>query len=121
MKLTLSALLFALSLGLATSSHALDGQGTISEVQICGSGLSTWRSYVMYKLSDGNWFAVNGNYAGGTKSDYDDTPSLSLIMLAFANGWPVQVRATHSIDTMCGQTVAKTWNIVNDYIKVVRP
>ncbi len=117
-------LAFFVLLASHTNSVASEGNGTIKEVEVCGYGepKGSWRNVVLFKLSDGNWFGVYGNHGSTTfASSFDDTPSASLVMLAFSTGWEVSVRATYRTGTFCNKTLDMLWDNSGDYIRVKRP
>ena len=101
----------------ASQSYALDGSGKIEEFKICGAGgsWSTWNNYLLFKLSDGNWFGAYGNHG---KYDADDSITHSAVMMVIANKWEVSVRATAGAKTVCGVTAHFIYNRVGDYFYV---
>ena len=124
MKRFLAFSLFAALVIFGSTSHALNGQGTIEEILTCGTGEDGWKEILMYRLSAGNWCGVDTDWAGTDNTnrmlDLESNTSTSLVMMAFTSGIPVQVRATYSTRTGCGHTVYTTWNKKDDYIRLVK-
>ena len=116
MKKYLTIVLLTCGLMAFTPAYALDGEGTIEDFMICGSGEKYWKSYVMFKLSDGNWFGLYGQWDA-----MGDSPSYSTVILALSNKWPLSVRANYSLRTHCGVSAMFFWNSRDDYIKINFP
>lgn len=108
----------ALLLSFNTAAYALDGTGKIVEVRSCVVNVS-WKSRVQFKLSDGNWFAVNAVHHG-SPNIYSDTVSPALVMMAFSADYTVNVRATANVSTCGGITTNDVYTTANDYIHVIK-
>lgn len=120
MKKVLVVSQLALLLIFSSPSFALEGQGKIVEIQSCGSGLpdTTWRNYIFFKLTDGNWFGVYGNHGVG---DYDSSLNHAILLTAFSMRLDVEVKATYSVVTGCGITASMHYANLNDYLRIVHP
>ena len=99
---------------------ALDGTGTVQKVHVCytGSQDSDWKYRLLFQLSDGNWFGLHGDYIRSTPADYDSSIEAGLVLTAFSQSLPVDVRANYSTGTFCGQLVHMLWGTLGDYIYI---
>ncbi|MEZ5525273.1 MAG: hypothetical protein R3E62_10000 [Pseudomonadales bacterium] len=101
-------------------SHALQGQGKVEEIKICGTGSSSygWYNYVFFKLSDGNWFGIYGN---NENRNAEMNFNHSVLLTAFSMGLDVEVKANYGVVTACDTTVEMMFNNAVDILRVVRP
>lgn len=115
MKKLLLVIPLFLILAFSPVSHALQGQGKVEDIKICGSGITHgWQNYVFFKLSDGNWFGIyaNHNTNGGAEGNFMH----SLLLTAFSMQLDVEANFSETTLTLCGITANMFWNNTTDYL-----
>jgi len=120
---TLTVLISMVGVFGSSEAPAKDGQGTIEEIINCGTGQTgnpSWKQYLLFKLSDGNWFGIYADYGGSAASDYDSNVATSMVLMAFSSKLPLKIRFNHHIGTYCGESVAMFWANKDDYMKIAR-
>jgi hypothetical protein len=118
-KLTTLLTLLASFIFFSSSVLAVEAEGTIDEVRVCGAGNGTWVNFTYFKLSTNQWFFILTNF--GPSGDYDDNSAMSLVMTAYASRYKVKVNANYSVGdaayNLCGVMPAGgLWNVKGDYI-----
>lgn len=118
-KLTTLLTLLASFTFFSSSALAVEAEGTIDEVRVCGaSSQGNWINLTYFKLSTGQWFFILTNYL---LDDQDDNTTYSLVMTAYTSRYNVKVNANYKAgDTAynrCGVTpAAGLWSTEGDYI-----
>lgn len=118
-KAVLILILGALLPIVSTQSHAIEVEGNVVEIRVCGSGdQDSWRHITFVKLSDDNWIHMYTNY--GVGNDFDDYDSFALVMAAYEHRYKVKIKATREPRTLCGITSVAGF-VVNqdDYVALV--
>ncbi len=112
--------IFVMSLSTPAAVTPVVGTGQIVAVRDCITGATAWRSTTLFKTDDDKWFGIYTNYYAATQTNLSlqSNPALSLVMLAFAGGHEVEVRASFITLTSCGISATYLWNAVGDYIHV---
>jgi len=108
---------------LSLNTWALDGTGTIDEIKMCHSGdANGWKGYILFKLSDSNWFGLHADYIASAATDYDSSIEVGLVITAFSQSLNVNVRANYGgeLYNYCGHNVALFWNTTGDYIHIIK-
>jgi hypothetical protein len=119
MKKPIQTIILTALLGSSFPIHALDGQGTVEQIKICGTGSGAWLNYLFFRLSDGSWFGLYGHYYNGSSAQSaTDTTASSAVYFAMASKIPLKVRATYSNITGCGITAAMFWQTQDNYIQI---
>ncbi len=106
----------------SNSVFALEGTGTIQEIRMCTYSTpgSSHKNFIFFRLSDGGWYGLYGHYVAVANGTYSggDTPSQSIVFLAYANNHRVSVRATYTAKTECNVTAPMIWDGGGDYISI---
>lgn len=119
MKKLILLLVSTLTIGIFSSSAlAVEAEGTVDEIRVCGFSYNSWRNLTYFKLSSGDWFYILTN---DTANPADDNATLSVVMSAYASRYKVKVNAnwTHHpySNERCGISGAVGfWNNDGDYI-----
>ncbi|MFT7387959.1 MAG: hypothetical protein ACI8VC_001203 [Candidatus Endobugula sp.] len=120
-KLTTLLILLASFTFFSTSVLAVEAEGTIDEVRVCGASANNWVNVTYFKLSTGQWFFIHTNYKD--VADRDDNASMSVVMTAYSSRYRVKVNVNHGIGNAkynrCGITpAAGLWDAEGDYIAI---
>lgn len=118
MKKHLVLLQLLLLLALSPAAHALEGEGTIDEIIACSDG--TWKTLLLFKLSDGQWFGTYSDYHTNAPHDYDSDTFTAMVLMVFSANQHISIRATYSTLNKCGVSAAMIHTKVGDYMKVTR-
>ena len=123
-KITTLLIMLTSFLFFSTSALAVEAEGTIDEVRICGSGNggTGWKNHVLFKLSTGQWFYSYANWAG-VSHDYDGNFVYSHVMTAYSSRYKVKVKASHAppaagFDCGVGSVAAGLWDTSGDDIAI---
>jgi hypothetical protein len=121
-KLTALLTLLASFTFFSSSVLAVEAEGTIDEVRVCGAKNKNWINFTYFKLSSGQWFFILTNYAAA--SSHDDNAAMSLVMNAYSSRYKVKVNANYKAGdasyNRCGvEPVAGLWNTEGDYIALI--
>lgn len=79
-------------------SYALQAQGVIEEIRVCGyanTGGNRWTRSLQFKVN-GLWFAILADYSGSSVNyfEHDNSLTASLVMMAYSQQKVVEVNAT---------------------------
>lgn len=99
--------------------NAKEGQGTIEKIINCGAG-SGWKQFLLFKLSDGNWFGIHAETVNRQSSSNDSNFAVATIMMAFTAKLPVSVRFDHNSQVQCGKNITTFWSKKGNYIEITR-
>jgi hypothetical protein len=103
----------------SSSALAVEAEGTIDEVRVCGAENSNWVNVTYFKLSTGQWFFIFTNFA--KLAAYNYNAAMSLVMTAYTGRYKVKVNANVHVGNAaynrCGVTAAAgLWDAEGDYI-----
>ena len=113
---------FVFSVIQTSISWSAQSTGKIETVRVCGSGNTTtnrWNDYLMFKMDDGTWYSIPGNYISHNihNRDLDANLSHSVVLLAYSNRSDVSVSSNHA-STACGMSSYQIWNHLDEFIEL---